>query len=100
MKMQDCTQFDHCSAPICPLDPNWRVCKHLNGEPVCLWLREYAKDPDMGNLSSSVHTELAPQVAECYREVFASVGYSDIRTRLTRAAKSPSKIKQYKERFK
>lgn len=92
MNMQDCPKFDHCSAPICPLDEDWRVRKHLNGEAVCLWLREHAK-------GYSVHADLSEQVAECYSEIFHVGGYSNVRVALNRSAKSASKVQQYKERF-
>ncbi len=99
MRMQDCTKFDHCSAPVCPLDTDYKARSTLRGEPVCLWLGEYAKDTNMAVLSSTVHAELYPRVAECYKHVLGNVGYSDIRYRLKKASESKSKISQYKERF-
>ncbi len=43
MKIEDCPRFDRCSAPICPLDADWQHRAHLNGEPICIFLREAAK---------------------------------------------------------
>ena len=43
MKIEDCPRFDRCSAPICPLDADWRHRAHLTGEPICVFLREAAK---------------------------------------------------------
>jgi hypothetical protein len=38
MKPQDCSAFQVCNAPICPLDPLWRVAVHLAKETVCRYL--------------------------------------------------------------
>ena len=43
MKMEDCPKYKGCSAPICPLDPNWRNAKHLKHERVCFYLCEAQK---------------------------------------------------------
>ncbi len=37
-----CPRFDHCNAPLCPLD-DWTLRHHVKGEPVCFYLREAAK---------------------------------------------------------
>jgi len=41
--MCTCLKFDGCSAPICPLDPDWPRRVHRKGEPVCFYLLEYVK---------------------------------------------------------
>ena len=38
-----CPRFEKCNAPICPLDINAGKVKHLDGEGVCFFIREYAK---------------------------------------------------------
>ena len=43
MKMDDCPKFESCSAPICPLDPDWRKRRHLKVERVCFYLCEAQK---------------------------------------------------------
>ena len=43
MKMEDCPKYKGCSAPICPLDPNWRKVQHLKHERVCFYLCEAQK---------------------------------------------------------
>ena len=35
MKMEDCSKFNYCRAPICPLDRNLEKRVYLKGEPVC-----------------------------------------------------------------
>ncbi len=44
-KMCACPKFKECSAPICPLDTEWRLRVYRKGEPVCFYLLEYVK-PD------------------------------------------------------
>lgn len=38
--MRACPKFDGCSAPICPLDPDWSRRVHRKGEPVCFYMLE------------------------------------------------------------
>ncbi|MBU1091887.1 hypothetical protein KKA27_03450 [Patescibacteria group bacterium] len=33
--MKNCPRFSFCSAPICPLDPDWKNRTYLPGEPIC-----------------------------------------------------------------
>ena len=44
MHMYDCPKFESCSAPVCPLDAEWELRSHLNGERVCYYLTEYSKE--------------------------------------------------------
>jgi len=48
---EQCTRFQKCSAPICPLDNNWRTRVHYKGERICNYLRERAK----GTLRLKIH---------------------------------------------
>ncbi len=43
--MRDCPKFEGCPAPICPLDPDWKLRVYRKGEPICFYLLEYVK-PD------------------------------------------------------
>jgi len=43
MNMETCPKYKGCSAPICPLDPNWRKARHLKGERICFFLCEAQK---------------------------------------------------------
>ena len=57
--VRDCPKFDTCSAPICPLDPDWRLRVYRKGEPICFYLLEYVK-PDAraefrGCIEVSIH---------------------------------------------
>ena len=37
----DCTRFEACSAPICPLDSNWDLKIYIKGESICYYLKKY-----------------------------------------------------------
>ena len=45
--MEQCPKFHHCSAPLCPLDPDWRRRKMLQGEHLCHYLCEASKEGAM-----------------------------------------------------
>jgi len=40
----DCDRFYRCSAPLCPLDPDWRLRIVFRQEATCLYLLEAVKD--------------------------------------------------------
>ena len=84
-----CPKFDHCSAPICPIDPEWQKRVHIKGDPVCFYLRQHAKDPLWGRKAVSVASKLIDKVGEVYLEVIAR--YGPLKTALVRAEKSPVK---------
>ena len=84
-----CPKFDHCSAPICPIDPEWQKRVHIKGDPVCFYLRQHAKDPLWGQKAGSVASKLIDKVGEVYLEVAAR--YGPLKTALVRAEKSPVK---------
>lgn len=87
-----CPRFDHCSAPLCPLD-DWKTYHHIKGEAVCFYLREVAKRggtlPPRGDMAAN----LIAKVSEAYREIISSPRsrWGDVRRRLARAVLSPSK---------
>ena len=87
VKPKDCPKFDACSVPICPLDDNWRNSWHLSGEPVCLYLRQAAKQ-------ACIPQHMTEKVSKAYLEILSSLSpnFNDIKRRLSRAALSPSKI--------
>ena len=87
IEMAHCPRFDQCCAPICPIDTDWRERVHRKGEPVCAYLRYYAKDPLWGQKQGSVPTELWLKVVEVYPEVIAR--YAPLKKTLKRASVSP-----------
>lgn len=90
MKITDCPKFKGCDAPICPLDPDWRKRRHLEGESICLYLREYSKPAIRPILDHVVPMELLSVIAEAYTSVLST--YGPIRRALKRISKTPSKI--------
>lgn len=89
-KPTDCTRFDRCAAPICPLDRHWRQRAHLRGEPLCLYLRESVKADAGANLAAHLPSELLAAVVDTAPAIIAAQG--DIRRRLVRASRQSSML--------
>ena len=66
---------------------DWRDRTHLKGEPVCAYLRRYAKDPIWGGQKGSIPTELWLRVVEVYPQ--AKEQYVSIKKALKRASGAP-----------
>ena len=84
-----CPKFEGCSAPICPIEPEWRKCVHNKDDPVCFYLRQHAKDPLWGQKVGGVARKLINKVGEVYPEIV--IRYAPIKNSLARAAISPVK---------
>lgn len=89
MNMRDCPRYATCSAPLCPLDPDWRRRSHFLGERVCIWLTELAKPEGekrvavvLGDETTGFVARILPAIAE----------RGPIRHVLDRAAHSGSKL--------
>jgi hypothetical protein len=85
-----CSKWEKCNAPLCPIDPNWQKTRHLKGEAVCHWLRMYAKNPQDGRFQGILRHEMAHQVISVYDS--AIVPYGALRTALERAALTGSRL--------
>ena len=90
MRATDCKNFDHCSAPVCPFDSQWRQCQHLDGERVCHWLSEYSKQGGPARVRGVLPTEHGEAVAEAHAAIMAGCGL--LPRRLARASQTGSKI--------
>ena len=90
--MHDCPKFISCSAPVCPLDPEWRDRTQINSEPVCLYLLEIVKDGGMDRVRHGAPDGMAEQVATVLDELGSQRGHAYIRYQLRRAAKTGSRI--------
>jgi hypothetical protein len=44
MTPHDCSRFDTCNAPVCPVDDAWPKAVHLPGERVCPYLLNSGKE--------------------------------------------------------
>jgi len=85
-----CPRFNACSAPICPLDPSWSKAEHLDGERLCAYLTEAAKEGGLEMVRQTLSSEPAAYVFEEGPKIAAF--WPDIRRRLKRAAGSCSRI--------
>ena len=66
---------------------DWRDRTHLKGEPVCAYLRRYAKVPLWCGQKGSIPTELWLRVVEVYPQ--AKEQYVSIKKALKRASGAP-----------
>lgn len=87
---QLCPKFSNCSAPVCPLDPEWPRARHLPGERVCLWLRELVKEGGEARVAHASTEDLATRVGLVLPDIVAS--NSDIRSKLRDAARTGTKL--------
>ena len=62
MNINDCPKYETCSAPICPLDTDWKLRVLCNEDPTCFYLLESVKD------GSKTHFELA-QLGVIYKKI-------------------------------
>jgi hypothetical protein len=90
MKLEDCPKFEHCSAPLCPLDEDLEKRSHLPGERVCIYVLEYAKEPFRGILRGSISEEHWKAVAEAFPDIYDR--NTDTRRRVKRASHTPSRL--------
>lgn len=84
-----CPKFAACSAPICPLDPDWSKRVMTGSDRTCLWLREAVKEGPEGGC---IPVELRREVAEVLPSMLAQAGLAPLRVALKRAARYGSSI--------
>ena len=86
--MRLCPKFDSCSAPICPLDPDWNLRNMTGSDATCTWFREMAK---AGPQAQCVPEILRAKVASVLPVIVTSLGLAPLRSAMKQAAKSGSK---------
>lgn len=91
--MRDCPRYNICSVPICPLDPQWSVRTHIDGEPVCIWLTESQKPNAAVNFEKAEVADLLPWCNSLSEAVAKRLG--PIRRALERAATTGSRLEQF-----
>lgn len=89
-QMMDCPRWDHCGAPVCPLYAPGAV--HLEGESVCLYLRELYKSGGRARLRASIPGWLFEVVDEAAPRILDQ--HSPIRRAVKRASRTPSKLRR------
>jgi len=90
MNMEDCPKYERCSAPICPLDPNWRKRRHLKGERVCFYLCEAQKDGSEVIFGGRGLGKLFKLMVEATPDI--STRWGTIKKALVKAAKTGSRM--------
>ena len=92
-----CQRYIHCSAPICPLDPECLTeAKHLAGERICSYVTELCKPDGAATLRQFLELEIAEWVIE--RGPLILERFSSIRRVCARSALNPSKLKNWHAR--
>lgn len=88
--MQGCPKWDSCSAPICPVDKDWKLRKHLKDDPACFYLREVVKSEHRGE---SISVGRSDPILPAASDVWAMRDYlaAPLRNQLLRASTSGSK---------
>jgi hypothetical protein len=92
--MKACPRYDKCSAPICPLDPDWRLRSHLPGEPVCRWLTELAKPGGERRLRGELSEATASAIVQIAPAILSHAG-APVRKVIKRASGTGSKLEQH-----
>jgi len=89
--MYACPKFESCSAPICPLDDDWKLRSHLDGERVCYYLTEYSKEAVRPILKEGLAAEHYEAIAEHYPRIVAL--HPPIKWQLSRSCKNSPRFK-------
>lgn len=89
MTLQDCPRYESCSAPMCPLTAGG---SYLDGEPLCFYVREHAKDnPPLDEDEIAIFKAI-----DSNQESMLLTGGTNYRKAVRRAAKHPSKRNAFK----
>ena len=94
MNMNECKKFDSCSAPLCPLDRDWRSRKFLPEDRMCSYMLEYSKHGFKGEFGHFLPSEQLVYVASMYNATMGgdSPCAQTIIAKLEKAKKSPSRL--------
>ena len=90
MDMETCPKYQGCSAPICPLDPNWHNTRHLKGERICFYLAEAQKHGSEAIFRGRGLEELYQLIVEATPDI--SLRWRAIEKGLAKAAKTGSRM--------
>jgi hypothetical protein len=88
--MRDCPRYNVCSAPICPLDRDWRKRVHAPGERVCFYMTEAVKDAAQARFSTGGQGDMYREVSEALPEICAR--HPEIARAVERAKLTGSRI--------
>jgi hypothetical protein len=91
--MRECPRYNTCSVPICPLDADWELRTHIDGEPVCIWLTEARKPNAVANFETAEVPDLLPWCNAIAPAITKRFG--PIRRALERAETTGSRLEQF-----
>jgi len=90
IQMHECPKWSRCSAPLCPLDPNWENTRFTRYDSICFYMLEAVKRGAEGRFGER---GLGPLLAEISNAIPAFCDrYGRIRRSLTRATLSGSRM--------
>jgi hypothetical protein len=93
MKMDECTKFDKCSAPVCPLYKSVNEQEHLENESACHYLLEAQKMHSEAIFDQSGLGDLYRVMVRATHEVFAQPeNHKYLQKQLLKAATSGSRM--------
>jgi hypothetical protein len=92
-KMCDCPRFDKCSAPICPLDTDWKHRVYRKGEPVCFYLLEFVKPDAKAQFRGSIGVPIYEAIQTSIDAI--SHRYAPLCRALERAKQTGSRLVQF-----
>ena len=90
MDANTCPRWDRCSAPICPMDENWRQRKHIANDPICFYLRERCKPNGQAIIGQVLQMRARDTIEENYLAIMEAHG--DIRRACKRSSANGSRI--------
>lgn len=88
--MHACPKFEGCSAPICPLDPDWSHRVHCKGEPVCFYLLESVKPGARARFEGSMAITLYHAMERSMDAL--CTGHAPIRKAVARAKRTGARM--------
>jgi hypothetical protein len=87
---QHCDKFPHCSANICPLDPEWEYRTYKKGEPVCYYMLEAVKPGAESRLRGTIEGITYQAIGIVIQPM--KCRYGPLKNRLERAKQTNSRM--------
>jgi hypothetical protein len=94
--MTACPRYDKCSAPICPLDPDWRLRTHLPEDRVCRWLTELAKPGGETRLRERLARTMVDQIVQI-APLIRNLAPANVKRAIDRASKTGSTLEHHRK---
>jgi len=85
-----CPKYDHCNAPLCPLDSKWGERDYHKGEAVCFYMLEAQKPKARCRFTGTIEGEIYRAICIVVRDMKCAHG--PLRKRLERAKRTKSRM--------